>query len=100
MSMLWRPENRRRVIKLRRGATGDDELFLGVGTLRLNPAVLASDVADHAAALASGNVERAVELYTGPFLDGFSLPGADEFQRWSDTERRRHADSHARALEV
>jgi TolB-like protein/DNA-binding SARP family transcriptional activator len=76
-----------------------DALFLGVASLRLNPDVLASDLADHAAALGSGDVERAVALYAGPFLDGFFVPGAGEFERWVEAERGRRAQAHARVLD-
>ena len=83
---------------LRRELRSDD-LFVGVATLRLNPEVMASDLADYAAALASGDHERAAALYAGPFLDGFYVPGAGEFERWVEGERRRRADAHARLLE-
>jgi DNA-binding SARP family transcriptional activator len=32
------------------------------------------------------NVERAVDLYRGPFLDGFYLPGCMEFEHWMSQE--------------
>jgi len=78
---------------------GNDDLFVGVATLRLNSAVLASDLAEEAAALADGNAERAVALYAGPFLNGFYVPGAGEFERWVEVERSRRARAHARVLE-
>src|SRR4051812_16499528 len=76
-----------------------DELFLGVASLRLNPDVVASDLADQTTALRAGDAERAVALYTGPFLDGFAVPDAGEFERWVDGERSRRARAHATALE-
>jgi DNA-binding SARP family transcriptional activator len=42
-----------------------DELFIRVATLRLNAEVLGCDLADQAAALAGGEVERAAVLYSG-----------------------------------
>ena len=33
-------------------------------------------------------LERAVELYRGPFLSGFSLPGSPEFEAWVEQEQR------------
>lgn len=63
------------------------ELFLGRKTLRLNPAVITVDLWEFADTLAAGAYEPAIGLYTGPFLDGFFLPGAPAFERWVDAER-------------
>src|SRR5207253_2818255 len=41
----------------------------------------------------------AAELYAGPFLDGFYLSGAEEFERWLDAERARLRQRAAAALE-
>src|SRR5205814_2157898 len=67
------------------------ELFLGSSELRLNPQVVSTDVQEFEAALAQVELERAVALYHGPFLDGFFLSGAPEFERWTDGERARLA---------
>jgi len=77
-----------------------DELFVGVATLRLNAEALRCDLADQAAALAAGEDERAAAFYAGPFLDGFYVPGAADFEQWVETERSQRARAHARALEV
>ncbi|MFP5354462.1 MAG: hypothetical protein ACLGIK_04810, partial [Gemmatimonadota bacterium] len=62
------------------------EALLAVGEeLRLNADVLRCDVVDFRDAVARRDWERAVELYTGPFLDGFYLTSADEFERWIET---------------
>ncbi len=60
---------------------------------------LSSDVGDFTAALAVGHHRQAAELYTGPFLDGFYLPGAPEFERWVDEERERLRRAALRAME-
>ena len=57
----------------------------GVG-LSLNPVALTSDVREFDLARASGNLERAVQLYAGPFLDGFHLRGLPEFERWVERQ--------------
>ena len=49
--------------------------------------------------LPAGELERAIGLYTGPFLDGFHLPGASEFEHWADGERDRLRRSYSRSLE-
>src|SRR5882724_12901211 len=51
------------------------ELFLGSIQLRLNPAVISSDVAAFTSALAEHDPTQAVARYTAPFLDGFYLNG-------------------------
>ena len=67
--------------------TGQD--WLGAGpTLRLDPAA-ASDIGDFQEALTRGDHTAAAALYTGPFLDGFYLSGAPEFERWVEGERAR-----------
>ncbi len=78
---------------------GSDDLFLGVASVRLNHDVLASDLADQAAALSAGDTERAAALYGGPFLDGFFVPDAGDFERWVEAERSRRAHAHASTLE-
>jgi tetratricopeptide (TPR) repeat protein len=74
-------------------------LVLGGADLRLNPARVTSDVGELEALLASGETERAVALYRGPFLDGFFLSGAADFEQWTTTQRGRYEGIAARALE-
>lgn len=76
------------------------ELLLTSGELRLNPDVVTSDVGAFREALARGDHAGAVERYTGPFLEGFYVRGADDFERWASAERGRLAHEHARALEA
>ena len=77
-----------------------EELFLGKKTLRLNPAVITTDVWDFEDALDAGAHEVAVRLYAGSFLDGFFLPEAPGFERWVDDHRRRLAERCARAFSL
>jgi TolB-like protein len=107
LAMLW-PEARsdlathrltQLLYSLRRDLAAP-ELFLGSADLRLNPEVLASDLAEFAAALEAGDFGRAVTVYGGPFLDGFYLPHAPEFEHWVEEERARLVQRHAAALEA
>jgi alpha-tubulin suppressor-like RCC1 family protein/DNA-binding SARP family transcriptional activator len=84
------------VFRLRR-ASGEPEIISGATELRLNPAVISSDVGDFLDALKLGERRRAVELYAGPFLDGIALRDAREFSRWVEAERERleHLAEHA-----
>jgi DNA-binding SARP family transcriptional activator/TolB-like protein len=65
----------------------------------LNAEVIRSDVQEFEAAVSAGELERAAELYRGPFLDGFFVADAPEFERWAEGERARLAAQHTRALE-
>ncbi|MGH7720814.1 MAG: BTAD domain-containing putative transcriptional regulator [Gemmatimonadaceae bacterium] len=79
---------------------GSEDAFIGSNEIRLNPAVVSSDVADFRDALREGRLADAIELYEGPFLDGFYLgEDAPEFERWVDAERTSLAHDFARALE-
>lgn len=75
-----------------------DPLFQGVDPLRLNAQVVQADVSEFDRAIAAGEVARAVAIYRGPFLDGFYLAGAPEFERWVEGERTRLAEAHGQAL--
>jgi TolB-like protein len=77
-----------------------EALFLGSAELRLNAELMGSDAAEFVMARRAGQLERAVALYGGPFLDGFFLSGAPEFERWVDNERAGLARDYAEALET
>lgn len=68
--------------------------------LLIDPDQLDSDLADFLTARGLGEAERAAELYAGPFLDGFYLPGADEFERWAEIERGRLRELAIQAMEA
>ncbi len=70
-----------------RREVGDDNVIEGIRELRLNTDLLSIDVLDFQSALAERDLQRAVDVYGGPFLDGFHLPGAEEFERWVERER-------------
>jgi DNA-binding SARP family transcriptional activator len=73
-------------------------LILGTDPLRLDSAKVSTDVAEFASRLAGRDLAGAVALYRGPFLDGFFLPNAAEFERWTERERARLAAEYTRAL--
>ncbi len=76
-----------------------DSIFDGVNHLRLNSSVISADVIEFEKHLDEGNFTAAVEKYRGPFLDGFYLSAAKEFEHWADAERRRLATRFSEALE-
>jgi DNA-binding SARP family transcriptional activator/Tfp pilus assembly protein PilF len=67
--------------------------------LQLDTALVACDVIGFEEAVSSGNLERAAAIYAGPFLDGFFLSDAPEFDQWLGRERDRLASSYAGVLE-
>ena len=50
---------------------------------------LQSDVAALEEAVRVGELDNAVDRYTGDFFADFASPGADEFERWASVERAR-----------
>ena len=98
MAALW-PESAaerarhalNQLLYLQRKLLTGRELFLGGKTLRLNPAGIRTDVGEFEDCLDRGDFEAAVAQYAGPFLDGFFLKDAPEFERWADAQRHRLA---------
>lgn len=82
-----------------RRAVDVDDLFLPDNDVRLNPERITSDVGELEEALAHGDLEGAVALCQGPFLDGFFLSGSAPFEQWVETQRARLAERVADALE-
>ena len=82
-----------------RQALGDEALGGAGDVVRLDAASVRCDVRDFEDAISRGEFARAVGLYAGPFLDGFFLADAPEFERWASRERERLATLYARALE-
>ena len=106
LGMLWSETDEERA---RRGLNqalyalrqelGADEVFLGTRDLRLNPELVASDVSTFTVAIKAGQLERATAAYAGPFLSGFHLSEAPEFERWLEEARTGLARDYATALE-
>lgn len=94
LALLWpdaSDEQGRRVVTqalyaLRRDL-GDDRCISGTQDLRLATEVIWCDVEAFDSALERGEAQDAAALYAGPFLDGFRLPSAPEFERWADDAR-------------
>jgi DNA-binding SARP family transcriptional activator len=88
-----------RALSALRADLGAEDAILGMSDLRLNPAVVTCDVVEFDAAIAETDLDRAATLYKGPFLDGFRLPGADEFERWVEGERAALAHEYEVSIE-
>src|SRR3954447_2860599 len=70
-----------------RSEAGFDGVIIGRSELRLDPAHVVCDLWEFTEARKSGHFERAVELYGGPFLDGFFLHDAIELEHWVEGRR-------------
>jgi len=82
-----------------RKALGEVAIISSREELRLDAEVVHSDVDEFERALESEEWNRAISLYAGPFLDGFFLSNAAEFERWVDGERARIRRAYLEALE-
>ncbi len=78
---------------------GREDLFLPTPDVRLNLEAIGSDRREFLADVKGGRLEDAVARYAGPYLDGFYLSEAPEFERWVETERASLAHDYAAALE-
>ena len=76
------------------------DLLVGATELRLNPAVIESDIQRFEAAVEQGDASQAVAIYAGPFLDGFYLHDSAEFEHWVEAERSRLERQACEALET
>ncbi|HZS62567.1 MAG TPA: protein kinase [Gemmatimonadaceae bacterium] len=74
-----------------RQALGPDSITSAGTTLALNRAAVTSDIVDFEQAAADRALKQAEALYQGPFLDGFRLPDAPDFERWVTATRARLA---------
>ena len=83
-----------------RKALGEGTIISSGDDLRLDRALLPSDVHELEAAAAAGDHGVVLEQYRGPLLDGFFLSGAPDFEKWLDAERSRLAAVAARSMEA
>ncbi len=79
---------------------GEDTFVSSGDEVGLNGEVVRSDVAEFERELQEGDPARAAPLYRGPFLDGFFVADAPEFERWAEAERDRLARSYTRLVEA
>ena len=94
------PASLKQLVHSLRQQLGAPDVLLGPAVLRLNPDLVTSDVAEFRRAIRQGDLDAAVALHAGPFLDGFVVRGADAFERWAAAERTALAADHAQALEA
>jgi DNA-binding SARP family transcriptional activator len=82
-----------------RVALGAGAIMSTSTALALDPAGFTSDAAEFERASSERQYERAAALYQGPFLDGFNIPDATEFERWMTGTRTALAQTWTSILE-
>lgn len=82
-----------------RKSLGEQTIVTTREDVALNAQLINSDVDQFESAIAARDHVRAADLYTGPFMDGFHINDAPEFERWVDGERDRLARAYAATLE-
>jgi DNA-binding SARP family transcriptional activator len=103
---LWPDEDRERArhfladsLFTIRKSLGRD-VFISTGSdIRVNPQSVCTDLWMFEDACARRDFASAASLYHGPFLDGFFIGDAPEFERWAESERARLANAYGSSLE-
>lgn len=78
---------------------GSDDAIGGTADLRADPAQIASDRGEFLHAIEGGEDAEAVHLYRGPYLDGFYVREAPEFDQQVEQERQQLRARYTAALE-
>jgi DNA-binding SARP family transcriptional activator len=106
LATLWtdaEPERARQALSQTlyhmRRALGGKELLESGTDLRFSSEIIGSDLTDLERAFDAGDLETVASLHRGPFLEGFHVTGAPEFERWSSALGGRLAERCADALE-
>ena len=91
-------------VRVLRKVAGDEAVDTSGGRVRLAPGALQLDVDRLEAHAAREEWREAAELIAGEFLEGFTVPGASDFEEWLAAERavwrRRGVEILSRAAEV
>jgi DNA-binding SARP family transcriptional activator/TolB-like protein len=82
-----------------RKALAADVILTSGDDVMLRDDAIQVDAAEFRHAINAADFERALELYSGPFLEGFFISGAPAFEQWVDAERQEYAGLYQRALE-
>ncbi|MFC2046231.1 BTAD domain-containing putative transcriptional regulator, partial [Chloroflexota bacterium] len=78
--------------------TQDDHVGLDPDHFWVDTSAFAQRVAVQGPLVPFPSLQEAVDLYRGPFLDGFSLPKNPELESWITLERQKHERLYLEAL--
>jgi DNA-binding SARP family transcriptional activator/TolB-like protein/tetratricopeptide (TPR) repeat protein len=105
VSILWPEYDSDQARHLLAGAVYDLRRSLAEGALvsrgddiEVGP-VVGTDVDEFTAAAEQGELDRALDCYAGPFMDGFHISDAPDFEQWLAGERARLSALHSGVLE-
>lgn len=76
------------------------EVIFSTPDLVLDSAQITTDLSEFRAAVLQKNWNAAATLFAGPFLDGFYLADAPDFERWAESERANLSVDGIRAIEA
>src|SRR5512141_728616 len=82
-----------------RKSLGRDVIIASGADIRLNPEVICTDLWMFEDACSRSDFACGAALYHGPFLDGFFISDAPEFERWAEAERIRLGKQYGNCLE-
>ena len=107
LALLWPELNehdarnnlKQTVFSIRR-ATHPDIFHPAPANLAINAGIATVDLHEYERALSAGALQKAVDQYGGPFLDGFHVPGMKDLEHWIERARARYALQQAGALET
>ena len=106
VAYFWPEEDRERARRFLsdslftlRKLLGKDVLLTPGDDVRINVKAIDVDVLRFERLLSASAFEEAVGLYSGPFLDGFFVADAPEFERWVEVQRSRLARQFTSAVE-
>jgi len=92
--LLWpdKPEDAARhslveATRVLRRHAGESAVQTTAGQVRLSPGAVHLDLDEFAGAMRRSDWESAAGLVSGDFMEGFSLPGASQFEDWLTAER-------------
>jgi DNA-binding SARP family transcriptional activator/tetratricopeptide (TPR) repeat protein len=96
LALLWPDRDERsarnllyQAVHAVRQLLGAPAVISGPGGISLAPGAIECDAVRFHEAAKAGAPTRAVDLYSGPFMEGFHLPGSPTFEAWLQEERER-----------
>jgi DNA-binding SARP family transcriptional activator/class 3 adenylate cyclase/TolB-like protein len=87
-------------LSVMRREIGEDAFVCRGDELTLNSEIIVSDLDAFERAAEQGDAPTAARIYLGPFMEGFYVADAPDFERWAEEERDRLGRVYASVLET